>query len=129
MNTSSANNLRRSAGFYDGNENTFDAAPTLAKDIPDDMVENKTWIYDHLNASIVGLDLGKLTNTQLRDILTRKVGKPAMVVYHDNIHWVSEKEMMENRGRHWGPVHVIMMSIDDLAKQIQQFYANSRNHY
>lgn len=129
MNTSSANNLRRSAGFYDGNENKFDAAPTLAKDIPDDMVETKTWIYDHLNASIVGLDLGKLTNTQLRDILTRKVGKPAMVVYHDNIHWVSEKEMMENRGRHWGQVHVIMMSIDDLAKQIQQFYANSRNHY
>ena len=129
MNNQTHDDLRKSAGFYDGNENKFEAAPTLARDIPDDLIETKTWIYDHLNASIVGIDKAKLTNTQLRDLLTQKVGKPAMVVYHDNIHWVSEKEMMENRGRHWGPVHVITMTIDALAKQIQQFHANSRNYY
>lgn len=121
--------LRKSAGFYDNNENQFDAAPMTAGEIPDELLDKKTWIYDHLNASIVGLDIGNLTDAQLRDILKRKLDKSIMQTYHDNIHFVAEKELNINRHRHWSNVHVIFMSIDALAKQIKQFYKNTSMNY
>jgi len=132
------NDLRTMAGFYDNKQDNVEAI--TAQDLNENKIPQHTWVFDHLNASIVGLDVKGLNEIQLKKLISDKLnekfaneqsknrGRACLNVYKDQIHWINESELERNKVRRWAPIPVVYMSVDELTNQIRRYYLETTNY-
>lgn len=120
--------LRKLSGFYDNNDHFTDTV-TTAQEIPDEQVGKHTWIYDHLNSCIIGLNVVGLNAEKLWSVIAKDCSIQEVKLYKPQMKFISPQELMENKGRHWAPIPVNLMSVKNLARQISQYIKNTNVHY
>lgn len=120
--------LKQLKGLFDTMSVHDDERVTLEQ-LSDEDVTHYTWIFDHTNASFVGLPCNCTSEEQLWKTMEQYCKKDFFPYFKDQMQFVPQQEMMKKKNHDWRGLYAHTMSLQDFGNQIKQYFYRTSEYF